>query len=226
MPAYAYRALDGTGTAKTGTIDADSESLAIARLREQGWVPINLRDTHIGAMRSDLRIPFLSDRIKLKDVAVGSRQLATMINSGLPLLRALTVLTDQTESKPLAKVWDEVRSDVQSGSAFSQALAKHPKAFAPLYVAVVKAGEAGGQLDEVLLRLATTLEKQVQLRNKIRSAMSYPVMVAAMVSLILTAMLIFIVPTFQKLYADLHGTLPFPTQVLILISNIFRKFFP
>jgi len=223
---YSYRALDPQGGSRTGTIDADSEGLAIVRLREQGWVPIDLKSTKKSGVRTEIRIPVLSDRIKLREVAVSSRQLATMIDSGLPLLRALTVLADQTESKPLREVWEAVRADVQTGSSFSAALSKHPKAFGPLYVAVVKAGEAGGMLDTVLLRLATTLEKQVTLRNKIRSAMSYPVMVAIMIVLITSAILIFVVPTFQQLYADLQGTLPFPTQVLLLVSKIFKSYLP
>jgi type IV pilus assembly protein PilC len=223
---YAYKALDNTGQSRTGTIDADSEGLAIVRLREQGWVPIDLKSMHKKGMRSDVRIPFLADRVKLKDVAVSSRQLATMIDSGLPLLRALTVLGDQTESKALSRVWGEVREDVQTGSSFSAALGKHPKVFAALYVAVVKAGEAGGMLDDVLLRLADTLEKQVSLRQKIRSAMAYPIMVAAMVVLILTAILVFVIPTFKTLYSDLGGKLPFPTQVLLIASDIVRRFLP
>ncbi len=223
---YSYKALDNVGMTRTGTIDADNEGLAIVRLREQGWVPINLKSTAKSAVRSDLRIPGLSDRIKLKEIAVSSRQLATMIDSGLPLLRALTVLAEQTESKPLSKVWGEVRADVQTGSSFSAALGKHPKAFSVLYVAVIKAGEAGGMLDDVLLRLADTLEKQVTLRNKIRSAMAYPIMVACMVILILTAILVFVIPTFKTLYSDLGGKLPFPTQVLLIASDIVRRFLP
>jgi type IV pilus assembly protein PilC len=223
---YSYKALDNQGGTRTGTIDADSEGLAIVRLREQGWVPIDLKNNEKRGMSSEIRIPYFSDRIKLREIAVSSRQLATMINSGLPLLRALTVLADQTESRPLREVWEAVRGDVQTGASFSAALSKHPKAFGPLYVAVVKAGEAGGMLDEVLLRLATTLEKQVTLRNKIRSAMSYPVMVAIMIVLITSAILIFVVPTFQQLYADLQGTLPFPTQILLLVSKIFKSYLP
>lgn len=226
MAEYAYKALDTQGDARTGTIDAETESHAIARLREQGWVPLKLDSTAPGVLRGEVKIPFLSNRISLKDVAVGSRQLATMIDAGLPLMRALSVLTEQTQSQALARTWEAVRDEVQAGASFSAALAKHPKAFNPLYVAVVRAGEAGGALDEVLLRLADTLEKQVNLKNKIRSAMTYPVMVAVMVFAILAGILIFIVPTFEQLYIDLGGTLPFPTRVLIAASSGLRRFFP
>jgi type IV pilus assembly protein PilC len=226
LASFAYKAIDSAGTQRAGTIEADSETIALSRLREQGWTPLTVGKSKRGPLQSDLKIPGISDRIKLKDIAVGSRQLATMIDAGLPLLRALTVMAEQTESKPLAAVWDLVRADVQAGSSFSQALGKHPKAFSPLYVAVVRAGEAGGSLDNVLLRLADTLEKQVNLRNKVRSAMTYPVMVAIMVFLIMNAILIFIVPTFKQLYDDLGGILPVPTRMLLFASDMTRRFFP
>lgn len=226
MSEFAYKVLDAQGQSRTGTLEADSRAVAVTRLREQGWVPLGLTEKRTGGMSMELRIPGVTDRVSLKDVAVGSRQLSTMINAGLPLLRALTVLTEQTENKELAKIWDQVRSDVQVGSSFSVALGKHPKAFNRLYVAMVKAGEAGGVLDDVLLRVADTLEKQVTLRNKIRSAMTYPVMVAGLVFVILVAILIFVVPQFEVLYSDLGGSLPFPTRILIATSNVVKRFFP
>ncbi len=225
MAEYGYRALDDKGVSRTGVLDADSEGGAVARLREQGWTPLHLEVEKGGGLKTEIKIPFLSDRISLKDIAVSSRQLSTMIDAGLPLMRSLSVLAEQTTSKPLARTWVEIRDDVQAGSSFSGALAKHPKAFSPLYVAVVKAGEAGGALDVVLLRLSDTLEKQVGLRNKIRSAMTYPVMVAILVFVIVLAMLLFIVPTFKQLYSDLGGTLPLQTRVLLFLSDVLRKYF-
>jgi type IV pilus assembly protein PilC len=221
---YAYKALDVQGQSRTGVIDAETEAHVIASLRDQGWVPLKVDAPDRNPLKTSIRLPGL-DRISLKDVAVGSRQLATMIDAGLPLMRALTVLAEQTENRRLSETWEAVRDDVQAGSTFSAALAKHPKAFTKLYVAVVRAGEAGGALDDVLLRLADTLEKQVNLRNKIRSAMTYPTMVAIMVFAILTAMLVFIVPTFKQLYADLGGTLPLQTRLLIGASDLVRRFF-
>ena len=227
MAEYNYRALDDRGQARTGVLEADTESGAVSRLREQGWVPLKVDAQGIRSkFKADLRIPGLSDRINLKEIAVSSRQLATMIDAGLPLMRALSVLAEQTESKALSEKWEAVRGDVQAGMSFSGALAKHPKAFNTLYVAVIRAGETGGSLDLVLLRLADTLEKQVDLRNKIRSAMTYPIMVAIMVVLILSAILLFIIPTFKGLYADLGGTLPIPTRFLLATSDIFRRFLP
>jgi len=149
-----------------------------------------------------------------------------MINSGLSLIRALAILTDQTESPVLAKVAGEVRLDVERGSSLSAALSKHPKVFNHLYIAMVKSGEAGGVLDAVLMRLADTIEKQVELRRKVKSAMTYPVVVLVICSVIATAMLLLIVPQFKAIYVDLGGTLPLPTRILISVSDLLKKFFP
>jgi type IV pilus assembly protein PilC len=189
-----------------------------------GYMPIDIQQQNQATMSKDLKIPFIGNRVKLKDVAVMSRQFATMINSGLSLLRALNILAEQTESKPLAAIINQVRIDVEKGSSLSAAVSRHPKAFSRLYVAMVRAGEIGGVLDSVLLRLAETIEKQVELRRKVRSAMTYPIVVMVLVLLIVTAMLLFIIPMFKGIYADLGGTLPFPTQVLIDMSSIVRKF--
>jgi type IV pilus assembly protein PilC len=162
--------------------------------------------------------------VKLKDVAVWSRQFATMINAGLSLLRALYILADQSENKALAEITNQVRIDVEKGSSLSAALSKHPKAFNRLFISMVKAGEIGGVLDSVLMRLADTIEKQVELRRKVKSAMTYPAVVAVLVFLIVSAMLLFIIPMFEGLYAELGGKLPLPTQILIDISKICRQF--
>ena len=146
-----------------------------------------------------------------------------MINSGLSMLRSLYILAEQTESKPLAAVVNQVRLDVERGSSLSAALAKHPKAFNRLYVAMVRAGEAGGVLDSVLQRLATTIEKQVELRRKVKSAMTYPAVVSFLVLLLVTAMLLFVIPMFQNIYGQLGGKLPVPTQILIDVSNVVRN---
>lgn len=224
MAEYTYKALDNQGGSRTGVLDAETEAHVIASLRDQGWTPLKVDASDRNVFKADIRIPGITDRVSLKDVAVGSRQLATMIDAGLPLMRSLTVLAEQTENRRLAETWEAVRDEVQAGSSFSAALAKHPKVFTKLYIAVVRAGEAGGALDQVLLRLADTLEKQVNLRNKIRSAMTYPTMVAILVLVILTAILVFIVPTFKQLYADLGGTLPLQTRLLIFTSDFVRRF--
>jgi type IV pilus assembly protein PilC len=223
METYAYKVRDRAGKLVEGHLEADNAQLVVSKLRSMGYVPIEIQQQGGTKLRAEIKIPGLSDKIKLKDVAVFSRQFATMINSGLSLLRSLNILAEQTENKALAEVANQVRIDVEKGASLSAALAKHPKAFNRLYVAMVRAGEIGGVLDSVLLRLADTIEKQVELRRKVKSAMTYPAVVAVLVLLILTAMLLFIIPMFEDLYKELGGSLPTPTKILISISNTVRK---
>jgi len=219
---FAYKVRDKSGKLVEGQLEAENAQLVVSKLRSMGYVPIEIEQQGKQSLSRDLKIPLLSDRIKLKDVSVFSRQFATMINSGLSMLRSLYILAEQTESKPLADVAGQVRLDVERGASLSAALAKHPKAFNSLYVAMVRAGEAGGVLDSVLQRLATTIEKQVELRRKVKSAMTYPAVVSMLVFLLVTAMLLFVIPMFQNIYGQLGGKLPVPTQILIDISNVVR----
>ena len=222
---YAYKVRERSGRLVEGSLEADNEQLLVAKLRSMGYTPIDITAQKSETLSKDVKIPGLSrSKTKLKDVAVFSRQFATMINSGLSLLRALYILGDQTENKMLGVVIGQVRTDVETGSSLSVALGKHPKTFNRLYVSMVKAGEVGGSLDEVLLRLAETIEKQVELRRKVRSAMTYPVVVAVLVLGIVTAMLLFVIPMFKDLYTQLGGELPAPTQLLINISTLVRNF--
>jgi len=222
---YAYRVRDKEGRIVEGNLEADSVPLVAGKLRSMGYTPINIESKEAAKLQSDIKIPGITDRVKLKDISVMSRQLATMINSGLSLLKALTILGEQTENKVLAAAITEVRLDVERGASFSQAIAKQPKVFNTLYVAMVKSGEVSGTLDEVLTRLADTLERQLELRRRVRSAMTYPAVVAVLVGLITTAMLVFIIPQFETMYADLGGTLPLPTRALLFISSVARTFF-
>jgi len=224
---YAYKVRDRQGKLVTGTLEAESVAVVAGKLRSMGYVPVSIESNDAKSLSArEIKIPFLSGRIKLKDVAVFSRQFSTMINSGLTLLRSLSILADQTQNKELARIIGEVRKDVERGSALSVALAKHPKAFSRLYVAMVRSGETGGSLDAVLSRLAMTIEQQVALRRKVKSAMTYPVVVGVIVVLIVIAMLIFVVPMFKGMYADLDAKLPAPTLALLAVSNAFKKFFP
>ncbi len=221
---YAYKVRDKTGKLVVGQLEAESEQLLVAKLRQMGYTPIAIDEHRSEKLSREIQIPGLSNRIRLKDVAVFSRQFATMINSGLTLLRALYILAEQTESKPLAAIVNQVRIDVEKGSSLSGALGKHPKAFSRLYVSMVKAGEVGGALDSVLTRLADTIEKQVELRRKVKSAMTYPVVVGVLVAVIVSAMLLFVIPMFKGLYAELGGELPLPTTILINISSVCRQY--
>ncbi len=223
---YTYRVRDRSGKLLEGSLEAESTALVANKLRQMGYVPIAIDRKTTSTMGKELKIPGLSGKIKLKDVAVFSRQFATMINSGLTLMRSLTILADQTENKLLAAIVDEVRLAVEKGSSLSQALSHHPKAFNKLYVSMVKAGETGGVLDQVLNQLAHTIEKQVELKGKIKSAMTYPIAVLGMVLMILTAMLVFVVPMFKGMYKSLGGTLPLPTRILLLVSGLVVTWFP
>ena len=221
---FQYKVRDTQGRLLQGSLDGDSQTLVANKLRQMGYVPIAIHEEKAKNLSKDLSIPGLTDRVNMKDVAVFSRQFATMINSGLSLIRALHILAEQTENKKLAATVTEVRLDVEKGASLSQAIARHPKVFNRLYIAMVRAGETGGVLDSVLTQLADIIEKQVELRRKIKSAMTYPVAVLCLVLLIVTAMLVFVVPTFETLYADLGGVLPLPTRVLLGVSRFVTKF--
>ncbi len=217
---YSYKVRDRAGNLVTGSIVADSESLVLHRLRELGFTPVDVTKQRRGIGS----IEFGGKKVKLKQLAVFSRQFATMINSGLPILRALGILSDQTDNKELARILASARLDVERGASLSQALQKHPKVFNDLYISMVRSGETGGSLDDTLLRLASMLEREVQLRGKIKAAMTYPIAVLGLVGLIMAAMLLFVVPQFKSIYGQLGGTLPVPTRVLLLLSDIFKKF--
>ncbi len=220
MTTYAYKAQDHRGKVKSGSVKAGSASEAEARLRGKGMQPISVEESAGTGMQAEISIPGLGNRVPLKDITVFSRQFATMINAGLSLLRALSILAEQTENKALSRTILEVKGSVEQGKSLSQSMAEHPKVFNHLYVAMVRAGETGGVLDDSLNRLAHTLEKQMYLKQKIKSAMMYPVAVLLLVVFIVAAMLIFIVPMFVDLYADLEGELPGMTKLLITLSDI------
>lgn len=217
---YDYKVRDRDGKLIKSQIEADSVSLVANKLREMGYTPIDIRPVGGAALRKEIQIPGVTDRVNLKQVAIMSRQLATMVASGLTLVRALSVLADQVDSKQLRTVLHQVRQDVEQGSSLSNSLERHPKVFGPLYISMIRAGEAGGQLDTVLMRLSTTIEKQVELRSKVKSAMTYPSVVLCAVILIVTLMMIFVVPTFKRLFSSLNGQLPLPTRIVIGISNV------
>lgn len=218
---YDYKVRDRTGGMVTGQLVGDSETLVLQRLREMGMTPVEVKKAGTG-MKMEIKLR--PGRVKLKTIAVFCRQFATMVNSGLPILRALSILADQTDNQELQKVLVQSRTDVEQGSSLSAALAKHPKAFNNLFISMIKAGETGGVLDDVLLSLADQIEREVELRRQIKSAMTYPVVVVAMVMLILAAMLLFVVPQFESIYANLGGTLPLPTRILLGVSTAVRTY--
>ena len=218
---YQYSVRDKGGKIVSGKLEADSQTAVAAKLKQMGYAPISISE-HKAGMKKEISIPGFGKKVKLKDLAVMSRQFATMINSGLSMLRALTILSEQTENKELARILGEVGKDVETGNALSGSLAKHPDAFPPLLVNMCRAGEVGGFLDSVLLQIAENYEAEVKLRGKVKSAMTYPVVVFVMAILAVVGMLLFIVPTFAGMFKDLGGELPAPTKVLVLMSHLLK----
>ncbi len=222
---FQYQVRDKTGKVVSGTIEAESQAAVAQKLTSMGYATVSISQAG-GGMKKELKIPGFGDKVKLKDLAVMSRQFATMINSGLSLLRALNILSEQTPNKKLSEVLSQVRNDVETGNPLSASLAQHPTIFPPLMVNMVRAGEVGGFLDGVLLQIAENYEAEVKLKGKIKSAMTYPVVVFVMAILAVTGMLLFIVPVFAKMFEGLGAPLPLPTRILVVLSEIVKVGFP
>jgi type IV pilus assembly protein PilC len=217
--AYAYTGRDATGRIVKGKLEGSSESAVVARMRTMGLSPVSISEDAAGTgLNMELNLGFRK-RVKTKDLAVASRQIATMIAAGLSLLRTLTIISEQTENKRLAKAFAVVRSDVEVGSSFSDAIAKQPDIFPPLMLNLVRAGEVGGFLEGSLESIATNYEAEVKLNGKIKSAMTYPVIVLIIACVAVAAMLIFIVPVFSAMFKSLNATLPLPTEILVVLSQ-------
>jgi type IV pilus assembly protein PilC len=215
---FTYKALDQ----KNGEIlqdqieGANTTSVAIT-LRQQGLFVIDVKEQST-LTQKDILEPF--KKVRLRDLVVFSRQFSTLINAGMPIVRAMYVLSEQTENKKFVQVIDAVRGDVEGGLSLSEALEKHPKVFNRLYVEMIRAGEIGGMLDGVLLRIADQLEKEADLRRKVITAMVYPLFVMGFAFLTLTALLMFVVPVFARLFEDLGGELPLMTRIVMGVSDI------
>jgi type IV pilus assembly protein PilC len=222
---FEYSVRDRSGKIVNGKLEADSQAAVAHKLSQMGYAPVSIKQANAGLNR-EIKLPSLGAKVKLKDLAVMSRQFATMINSGLSLLRALDILGNQTENQELAKVVKAARNDIEGGQSLSAALAKHPDVFPPLMVNMCRAGEVGGFLDRVLLQIAENYEAEVRLRSKIKSAMTYPMVVFVLAILAVLGMLLFIVPIFAKMFDDLGGELPAPTKVLVVLSGLLKVFAP
>ncbi|MFJ4076612.1 type II secretion system F family protein [Curtobacterium sp. NPDC089991] len=218
--AFDYRGRDGAGKLVKGRLDASSEGAVVQRLRGMGVSPIAITESKAGTgLQTEIKIPGFEKGVGLKDLAIMSRQASTMLTSGLSLLRALSILADQTENKKLKDILGKVRDDVERGVSFSDAVAKFPVDFPPIMINMIRAGETGGFLDQAMDSIATNFEKEHKLRSTIKSAMTYPVVVLVMSLVAVVIMLIFIVPIFQKMFSSLGGQLPLPTMVLVYASN-------
>ena len=219
---FEYAVRDRSGKIVTGKIDADSPASVATKLKSMGYAPMKISEVKNSGLQMELKLPKIGAKVKLKELAVFSRQFATMINSGLSLLRAMSILEEQQPNKFFASVLTEVRLDVESGSSLSGSMSRHPDVFPPLMINMIKAGEVGGFLDKVLIQIADNYESEVKLRGRVKSAMTYPVAVLVMAIGLTIAMLLFIVPTFANLFASLGGALPAPTQILVNLSNFLK----
>src|SRR5881409_3349094 len=211
MPVFQYTARTLKGDLVNDKIDLPSRDDVIAHLRKNRMVVVQVR-----AAPREFKLSFkLGGGVKTRDIVVMTRQFATMINAGLPLVQALDILAQQTENKILADVTRQVVYDVESGHTLADALRKHPNAFSDLYVNMVAAGEAGGILDTILMRLAIFMEKNDALVRKVKGAMIYPGVIMSVAAAAITILLIFVIPTFQRMFAEAGIPLPFPTRIVI-----------
>jgi type IV pilus assembly protein PilC len=215
MSTYVFKAMDLAGIKARGELEADSKQAVSDQLKLRGLIVLDIADKHASR---EINISFMNS-VKAGDLAVFSRQLSTMINSGMSILRSLYVLEEQTESKFLKETIVAVRKDVEAGLSLSDSMARHPKVFSPLFVAMTQAGEAGGVLEGALLRVADQLEKDASLRRQIRSAMVYPVLVITFAVGVMMALVAFLVPVFEGVFKQFGGKLPKITQVSVFLSH-------
>jgi type IV pilus assembly protein PilC len=219
MPMFEYTARNQTGQIQKGQLDVPSKDEVGAYLRKNRLILVSVRETP-----KAIKLSFGQPKVKTRDIVIFTRQFATMINAGLPLVQSLSILAAQTENKTLAGVTRAVVYDVESGNTLADAFSKHPKAFSDLYVNMVAAGEAGGILDTILLRLATFLEKNDALVRKVKGAMVYPGVIFCVAGLAIAVLLIFVIPTFQNMFASANLELPLPTRIVIGMSNFLIHF--
>jgi type IV pilus assembly protein PilC len=217
MPTFTYVARTREGQRKSGSLTAENRGALVRTLQSQGLILDKVQER--GKSTSPKRGP----RIKSTELLVFTRQLSTIVNAGLPLLQGLDILAEQTEDPRFAQVLAEIGQDVEGGESFSEALRRHPRIFTDLYVSMVRAGEASGNLDNVLLQLADYLEAMEELKRRIRAAMTYPVVAFSMILLIAAGLIIWVVPQFAEIFSSFDATLPAPTRFLILISDTLRS---
>jgi type IV pilus assembly protein PilC len=215
MSTYVFKAMDLTGAKATGEVEADSKQVVSDQLKSRGLIVLDIKDKH----RSKQLNLELFNKLKATDLAVMTRQLSTMVQSGMTILRALYVLEAQTENKTLAEAIVAVRKDVEAGLPLSDALERHPKIFSPLFVSMTRAGETGGMLDQSLIRVADQLEKEDSLRRQVKSAMTYPAVVLSFAGIVLIALVTFLVPVFIGVFKQFGGNLPTITKLTVAMSK-------
>jgi len=219
MPIYKWEGKSRTGNIIKGEMEAPSDEAVVAKLRSQQILATKVRPK---TRSLNNILPSMEKKITEREVVIFSRQFATMIDAGLPLVQCLDILIAQQDNKAFAKVLGEIKSDVEAGSTFAKALGKHPKVFDQLYVALVAAGEVGGILDTIMNRLSAYIEKSLKLKKKVKGALVYPLAVMSIALVVVTVLLIWVVPVFQKMFEEFGGTLPAPTQFVVNISALIR----
>ena len=223
MAKFSWEGKGRNGKKRKGDMEATNQAVVQAQLRRQGIVADKIKERGKG-LDVEIKIPGFEPKVTTKDLVVFTRQFATMIDAGLPLVQCLDILSSQQENKTFKRILLEVKNDVESGSTFADALKKHPKAFDELFVNLVAAGEIGGILDTILNRLAAYIEKSMKLKKQVKSAMTYPATVVSIAVIVIGVILVFVIPAFEKMFADFGGALPTPTQIVINISNFIQDY--
>lgn len=223
MPKFTWEARTKAGAQQKGVMEATNEAMVEAQLKKFGFTNITIKGEKAG-----ISIPFLGKggggSVDTKDLVVFTRQFATMIDSGLPLVQCLDILASQQQNKSFRAALYNIKESVESGSTFADALAKHPRMFDQLYVNLIAAGEVGGILDTILNRLAAYIEKAMKLKKQVKGAMVYPATIISIAVLVIGVILVFVIPTFAKMFDDFGGTLPAPTLIVIAMSNFLKKY--
>lgn len=224
MPKFSWEGRTRTGQVQKGDMDAPNEAAVTSQLRRQGIMPSKIKPRGKG-LDMEIKIPGMKPKVSSKDLVVFTRQFATMIDAGLPLVQCLDILGRQQKNKTFKDVLTSVKESVESGSTFADALKKHPRIFDELYVNLVAAGEVGGILDTILNRLAAYIEKSLKLKKQVKSALTYPTTVVGVAVVVVAVILIFVIPSFAKMFADAGAALPLPTQIVINLSNFVQHYF-
>ncbi len=220
MATFTFKAVDLAGVPARGEVEAESKQSVTDQLRERGLIVLDINENKTGLTSQDLLERFR--RIKAQELTVMTRQLATMVASGMSILRCFHVLEDTTENDRLKQILGEVRQDIEAGISMADSLEKHPAAFNELYVAMTRTGESAGMLEESLERVADQMEKQDSLRRQVRAAMAYPMMIGIFALVVLLALVAFLIPVFEEVFADFNGELPFITKISVGMSKALR----
>ncbi|MCX7018698.1 MAG: type II secretion system F family protein [bacterium] len=224
MALFAYKAKDQSGQLIAGTLEADSPAMVTNRLQTMGYYPVLIESESARAKAPAAMAAMLGRKVGVNDIATFNRQLADLLSSGIPLVKALGIIQNQTSNESLIRIITQINQDVSGGDSLAAAMSKHPKVFSKLYTAMVKSGEAGGLLDQVLQRLADFAESEAETRSKIKSALAYPlIMVLAGIGSV-TVLMTVVMPKILKIYSEMHQTLPLPTQILISTTDILRNY--